>query len=224
MECQEAFPRTSEFFHRHKGRSDGLVERCKTCLNETKKSYYEDNKDECKERMKDYYHNNKDKARSYWRTDKGKAIKSKYDKEYRKNNKEAIKAYKDKYQQENREELREKKKEYYQNNKEKIVEYAKKNRVKIRKNKRASNAKRHAQKLGQTTPDADLQLISKIYRDCPDRYHVDHMIPLSRNGLHHQDNLCYLPAKINCSKGSKTPEEFGIDEFNKFVIYWQDAL
>ena len=49
--------------------------------------------------------------------------------------------------------------------------------------------------------DADLVLIKRIYENCPDGYHVDHIVALASGGMHHQDNLQYLPASENCRKG-----------------------
>lgn len=34
-------------------------------------------------------------------------------------------------------------------------------------------------------------------------YHVDHIYPLAKGGLHHPDNLQVLPADINLKKGAK---------------------
>lgn len=55
----------------------------------------------------------------------------------------------------------------------------------------------------QTPVGADRKLIQKIYEDCPEGYEVDHIIPVSKGGLHHQDNLQYLTKKQNRSKGNK---------------------
>lgn len=55
----------------------------------------------------------------------------------------------------------------------------------------------------QTPPNADLKLMQKFYENCPAGYEVDHIIPISKGGLHHQDNLQYLPRKVNQQKGNK---------------------
>lgn len=48
--------------------------------------------------------------------------------------------------------------------------------------------------------NADLGLIKRIYESCPPGYHVDHIHSLATGGLHHQDNLQYLPGPENCRK------------------------
>ena len=87
-------------------------------------------------------------------------------------------------------------------------------------------AKRRTQKRTQTqffwTPNKNL--INQIYLVCPKGYDVDHMVPLSKGGDHHESNLCYLPGKVNSSKNNKSIEEFGVDIFNENVIYWQDLF
>lgn len=65
-----------------------------------------------------------------------------------------------------------------------------------------------AKLLGQTPNDADHHQIKEIYAHCPDGYEVDHVIPISKGGLHHQQNLQYLPLVDNRRKGSKMPSEF----------------
>ncbi len=55
----------------------------------------------------------------------------------------------------------------------------------------------------QTPPNANKKKIEEMYKNCPVGYHVDHIIPLSRGGLHHEDNLQYLTIKENLQKGNK---------------------
>jgi 5-methylcytosine-specific restriction endonuclease McrA len=52
-------------------------------------------------------------------------------------------------------------------------------------------------------PDANKEQIKKIYANCPEGHEVDHIIPLSKGGKHHEDNLQYLPIVENRRKGNK---------------------
>ncbi len=45
--------------------------------------------------------------------------------------------------------------------------------------------------------------IKKFYKFCPQGYHVDHIIPISKGGKHCLSNLQYLSVKDNFSKGNK---------------------
>jgi len=70
----------------------------------------------------------------------------------------------------------------------------------------AKYAKRRASKLQRTPSWADDLVIQMIYEDCPEGYHVDHIIPLQGenvSGLHVAWNLQYLTAEENCSKGNR---------------------
>lgn len=61
-------------------------------------------------------------------------------------------------------------------------------------------------KLSRVPSWADLNKIKDIYNNCPEGYHVDHIIPLQGklvSGLHIDTNLQYLPAVDNLIKGNK---------------------
>lgn len=48
--------------------------------------------------------------------------------------------------------------------------------------------------------------IRRFYENCPDGYHVDHIIPLmgkTVSGFHMLSNLQYLPAIENIKKGNR---------------------
>jgi 5-methylcytosine-specific restriction endonuclease McrA len=75
-----------------------------------------------------------------------------------------------------------------------------------------------ARKKNAIPADADLNLIKKIYESAPTGYQIDHIIPLSKGGLHHQDNLQYLPSKDNQSKNNR------LDYDSKNAVRWQDIL
>lgn len=61
----------------------------------------------------------------------------------------------------------------------------------------------NAKQKAQTPIDADIKLMKQIYENCPNGHEVDHIIPISKGGLHHQDNLQYLPWQTNRRKGNK---------------------
>jgi hypothetical protein len=51
-----------------------------------------------------------------------------------------------------------------------------------------------------------------------EQYEVDHMIPLSRGGLHHQDNLLVMPKSMNRRKWNKTLPELITSDFVSDVL------
>jgi len=76
---------------------------------------------------------------------------------------------------------------------------------------RATNAAAKAAKIQAIPPWADLDKIRDIYLSCPEGYHVDHILPLrgvDSCGLHVENNLQYLPAQENLSKGNKVLPEY----------------
>lgn len=102
-------------------------------------------------------------------------------------------------------------KEYYKNN-------PKKTKEEKLANNRAARMAYYAKQKQATTADADKKLIKKIYENLPEGYNVDHIIPINKGGLHHQDNLQYLPVLENRRKGDR------LDYVPQGVIKWQDVL
>jgi hypothetical protein len=64
----------------------------------------------------------------------------------------------------------------------------------------------HKKSIKQRTPSwANLQKIVEFYKNCPEGYQVDHIIPLRGkkvSGLHIVENLQYLTAKENRNKSN----------------------
>lgn len=63
-----------------------------------------------------------------------------------------------------------------------------------------------ASKKHRTPPWADKEKLKSIYLNCPEGYHVDHILPLhgrTVSGLHVPENLQYLPASENLRKGNR---------------------
>ena len=146
-------------------------------------------------------------------------------KEYRANNPEKMQAYRDEHKsryreywkkryQENKEELGLEMKERYESLKndpafkQSRAEYFRNWRLTERGSRlhRDKENRRRAQKLSATPSWANKNVITEIYLNCPDGYHVDHIVPLQGKnvcGLHVEWNLQYLPANENLKKGNR---------------------
>lgn len=78
-------------------------------------------------------------------------------------------------------------------------------KVHKRKMLNAIAARRRANMKNAIVPltEEEKSSIMKIYRECPDGYEVDHIIPISKGGTHHPDNLQYLTMEENRKKSNK---------------------
>lgn len=82
--------------------------------------------------------------------------------------------------------------------------YSSEELVQVRKTRaREISAAYRARLREQTPPDADRKAITEFYANCPKGYEVDHIIPISKGGLHILPNLQYLTITENRKKGSK---------------------
>jgi 5-methylcytosine-specific restriction endonuclease McrA len=55
----------------------------------------------------------------------------------------------------------------------------------------------------QTPNNADRAAMREFYLKCPEGYEVDHIVPISKGGLHTLENLQYLTITENRRKGNK---------------------
>ena len=97
------------------------------------------------------------------------------------------------------------KKQYYLENK---AEYRARARAAYAKDPSKAKAKsvlRQVSKIQRTPAWADQDKITEFYRNCPEGYHVDHIVPLrgkNVSGLHVHTNLQYLTAEENLKKSN----------------------
>jgi len=66
-----------------------------------------------------------------------------------------------------------------------------------------ANARYRARKKNQVVPGEDLQPIKELYKQTPPGYEVDHIVPLSKGGLHTLTNLQHLTKTANRKKSNK---------------------
>jgi hypothetical protein len=96
-------------------------------------------------------------------------------------------------------------KEWNRANRDKRREYDKRWRSNNKDAVNAKNSSRFHRAKAQKPKWADMSKIREFYRNCPDGYHVDHIIPLrgeTVSGLHVEENLQYLPALDNIKKSN----------------------
>lgn len=72
-----------------------------------------------------------------------------------------------------------------------------------RKKVREVSANYRASVRNQTPPDADRKAIREFYDNCPAGHEVDHIIPISKGGLHTLSNFQYLTITENRRKSNK---------------------
>jgi 5-methylcytosine-specific restriction endonuclease McrA len=171
-------------FFKNKNMKDGFSYSCKECI----KQYKENNKDKINKTRRNYYKNNKDKF----------SIRQK--KNYLKN-REKIKLRNSKYYFLNKEKINSKHKEFRKANKESIIL-----RNRVRK-----------LKLKKTIKQLEIDKLLRNYNYCcyycginlkNEKMHLDHKIPLCKNGDHDILNLVPSCPSCNLRKGIKTEKEF----------------
>jgi 5-methylcytosine-specific restriction endonuclease McrA len=214
--CKKSFPRTPEFWHKHKGHPDGLASICKECAKAKARQWVADNRERNRESCAEYYASHKQEAR-----------------EYQKRNAEHLREIKRAWNEAHPEKVR----RYW---KESIARHPERKRqqksASQKRNREAARvrgrryAKRHPEKIrigclnrwamfkaaeGQFTK----QDIDEIYETQQGRcaycgitlhgvYEIDHVIPLSRGGSNWPDNLMITCPSCNSSKNNYLLDEW----------------
>jgi hypothetical protein len=117
------------------------------------------------------------------------------------------------YQQDHPEQVKTTKQKWALANKTYQLEYKRKRRALFPEKSRAEVSARRARVRKQKPSWETHKRLQAFYENCPNGYHVDHVIPLrgtTVTGLHVVENLQYLPAKENMAKRNF----FDWDEFN----------
>ena len=214
-----------EFYKSKKGKY-GIESKCKECINEKNKQYYENNKEDIVEKGKQYYENNKE-------------YKAEYDKKYRENNKEHIVKYRKEYYENNKDFIDERNKKYRENNKEYFAEYRKEYYENNKEYYFESVRKRRALKSKAKGDFTELEFKETLeifdyrcaYTGEPiledlSNCHREHIVPLSKGGDNGIWNIVPSLDWVNLSKNNSDMEEwyrqqpyFSEERLNKIYEY-----
>ena len=189
-DCKRTLPAIA--FTSNKKTKDGLCVYCRECMATRNKQYRNKNRTAWNAKVKTYREENKDKLNAY--------AKARY---YE--NKEVKNAMSRAYYQRNQDKLIEYQIKYRVDNAERLAEYRRERYPEIREQS-IHNARVRKRMLENRMFPQEKKEVIKFYLNCPDGYHVDHIVPLKNSlvsGLHVLANLQYLPAIDNLKKKNK---------------------
>lgn len=183
-------------FSKHSGNSDGLATICKYCKSIQDAEYRKNNKENKSIADKKYYQDNKEKHQKnckQWRI-KNSTYYADHQRIYRQNNKDKLALTK---------------KQYIATPKGKAVRKASHQKRKaLLRNVVGKYKSSDILKLFELQSNKCVYCKKDIDSTIRDGYHIDHVIPLNKNGTNNPDNLQLLCVTCNCSKQDKLPEEF----------------
>jgi 5-methylcytosine-specific restriction endonuclease McrA len=218
--CQET--KAKDCFTISRCEKDGLAKRCKACW----KLYRQRNEERIKAYLATYRENHREKAKQTsfaWRkSDPAKARES--GRRSRIKRKPHLGETRKAWLKENREKIRIAGKEIYARHQE---QYREKRRQHYLKNKplyRSKDRKRRGIKLNATGSHTSAQIENlflnqsgqcaiqpcgkRLVSEGSGKYHIDHIIPLSRGGSDDISNISLICPFCNRSKGAKTMDEY----------------
>lgn len=193
-------------FNKKKTGKYGYNSKCKICVKEERKEYYNEHREEAIEKQKRYYNSHKEDILEY-------------KKEYHKEHKEEKAEYDKLYREKNKEKRNEKNKEYYQEHKEERAEYNKQWRENNPQNCFNRHVKRRQSEENQgrgITKEQWLEMMEFFEWKCAysnisltkENRSVDHVVALNNNGEHEVWNCVPMYANYNYSKKDKDMEEW----------------
>lgn len=211
-------PKSKNLFYKSKYTKDFIRSVCKEC----DKIYREKNKSDISKRKRIKYDENKHLISEKRKLDriKNKKILDE-ERNYRLKNKNRINANYRKNYSKYREKILKNKRTYQKNNKEKLSEKYKRYRntfegkIIIRTHNINRKKKIKSVSDGTVKPKFIKELMNSQLEKCKiceinikDNFHIDHIMPLCRGGLHAITNVQLLCPTCNLTKSTKTHEEY----------------
>jgi 5-methylcytosine-specific restriction endonuclease McrA len=221
-QCGERFPATSQFFYigYDRNKKKRLNSACKICKRRYARDYTVNNKDKISHKSRVYKQTHKEQINAWTKQDRQKKQEQYRERQRR-------------YEVSHREQIIEKNKKYRLNNKSTIRNSNRRSYIKYReRHLRVGKAYRMARSeqyaayarnrraqtlaVGGEHTEQDILRQHKAQKgkcywcDCKlgEKYHVDHVIPLSKGGTNDPSNLVIACPTCNLSKHDKFPWEW----------------
>lgn len=228
--CNRVYPATAEYFHLNSRSTDGFAFRCKECAKQATREWNAANRERQRENTRRWAAANPDRvkenAKAYHAANRDRLLPK-----YREASREWYQANKERrhetaqaWRKANPERRKEKDREWARANPDRMRAYSRKWAASNPDKRREIDHRRRARL--QNAPGkhtaADLAAIRAAQTDASGRLicwecgkpikgtpHLDHWIPLDKEGSNSAGNLHYMHAKCNLSKGSKHPHDMG---------------
>jgi 5-methylcytosine-specific restriction endonuclease McrA len=207
--CKRELPATLEYFRKSKACRFGVTSVCRDCLTTIDREYRKNNIERLRQYDRERYPARKEERSAYY-------------KQWYLENKDKVRDYNKARREEHKEYYKETHKKYYEANKDRYKQWAKQyreaNKDHHRIIKRLARSRRRAieRSAGGKYTEDDVRAMYKRQKGkcyyCGEKvgkkYHVDHVVPLSRGGSNSPDNLVIACPYCNDSKGTKLVHEW----------------
>jgi len=190
--CKAEKPKTE--FHKSKVYKDGLCYRCKSCVAATSKEWYENNKEYALEKCRIRYSENPSrhqKLTSAWKIDNASRVSEKSREYYRANTEKCLANNK----------------AWRNANPDVCATHRRKRRSSIMKAE-GNHCIADVIKILESQRGLCATCGSKLFKSGKKKYHVDHIMPLSKGGSNWPSNLQCLCRDCNLRKGAKHPDDW----------------
>jgi len=152
-----------------------------------------------------------------------RACSNKLSKQWKENNLDRAKKGQKEWRDANPEKVKEGVRKWAENNKDNRRKYMVEYRERNKDQAAVTASERRARKRNQTHKDANKIDIKRFYRVTlylskfsGKKYSIDHILPLSKGGLHREENLQIIPAKINHLKHKSLKYK------HPSILHWTD--